>query len=86
MGQRIGLPIGTNASPDIANLTLYRDGVACVDDLLRSDPCRAQLPAPTHRFIVNLLTLDTLPPSSALSGLEWKEAALADGTCSFLGT
>ncbi|GBG68049.1 hypothetical protein CBR_g1170 [Chara braunii] len=77
--------MGTNAGPEIANLTLYWDEAQYVDNLQRVDPSAASRYAFTYRFIDDVLTFDCLPPSSAHYGLEWKETTAADGSCTFLG-
>ena len=78
--------MGTNASPEIANLTLYWDEATYVDSLLLSDPRAAAKHAHTRRFIDDMLTWYATPPSSAHYGLEWRETTNNDGTCTFLGT
>jgi hypothetical protein len=83
--QVIGLPMGTNASPEIANLTLYWDEAQYVDSLLISDPPAALLHAHTKRFIDDLLTWNTLPPPSTLYNLTWVETTLREKLCVFLG-
>ncbi|GBG62545.1 hypothetical protein CBR_g31184 [Chara braunii] len=77
--------MGTNAGPEIANLTLYWDEAQYVDNLQRVDPSAARRYAFTYRFIDDVLTFDCLPPSSAHYGLEWKETTATDGSCTFLG-
>ena len=40
--QKIGLPIGTNSAPEIANLTLYTDEKGFVEQLIEQDLRLAQ--------------------------------------------
>ncbi len=84
--QCVGLPMGTNASPEIATLTLYWVEANFIDKLLLENTREAQLHAHTHRFIDDVLTWNTLPPPPDIYGLEWKETTNTDNTCTFLGT
>jgi hypothetical protein len=84
--QLFGIPMGTNAGPEIANLCLYADEAAYIDKLLASGHTReAQMHANTTRFIDDVLSWSILPPSSDEYGLEWKETTNSDGSCTFLG-
>jgi hypothetical protein len=84
--QLFGIPMGTNAGPEIANLCLYVDEAAYVDKLIADGNLReAQKHAYTRRFIDDVLSWSTLPPSSEQYGLEWKETTNIDGSCTFLG-
>jgi Josephin len=84
--QKFGIPMGTNAGPEIANLCLYVDEAKYVDDLHAAGNTReAQLHANTSRFIDDVLSWDTLPPPPSIYGLEWKETTNNDGSCNFLG-
>jgi hypothetical protein len=83
--QKIGIPMGTNASPELANLTLYWDEAKYIDHLLDTDERMAEKHAFTSRFIDDVLTWDCLPPSPSLYGLQWRETTNSDGSCTFLG-
>jgi Josephin len=84
--QQFGIPMGTNAGPEIANLCLYMDEAAYVDKLIADGLLRdAQKHAYTRRFIDDVLSWSTLPPSADEYGLEWKETTNPDGSCTFLG-
>lgn len=83
--QQIGIPMGTNASPEIANLTLYWDEASYVDQLMAKDLREAQKHAFTSRFIDDVLSWGVLPPPPSVYDLEWKETTHPDGSCTFLG-
>jgi hypothetical protein len=84
--QKFGIPMGTNAGPEIANLCLYADEADFIDNLVNSGNIReAQLHAHTSRFIDDVLSWNTLPPPSSCYGLEWRETTNDDGSCTFLG-
>ncbi len=84
--QKFGIPMGTNAGPEIANLCLYVDEADHIDDLVQAGHVReAQLHAHTARFIDDVLSWSTLPPPSSHYGLAWKETTNPDGSCTFLG-
>ncbi|GBG62897.1 hypothetical protein CBR_g34269 [Chara braunii] len=77
--------MGTNVGPEIANLTLYWDEAQFIGDLRQRDLRAAQAYAFTYRFIDDILSWKTLPPSPARYGLEWKDTTEQDGSCLFLG-
>ena len=84
--QTIGLPMGTNSAPEIANLCLYADESSFIDDLLsRNDVQTARKYATTKRYIDDLLLWDLSPPPIATYGLEYSETTEPDGTVTFLG-
>ena len=84
--QRIGLPMGTNASPELANLTLYATEAQYIDDLIQEGRIQeARQHVHTKRFIDDLMTWNTLPPPSALYGLEWTATTNEDRSATFLG-
>ena len=84
--QTIGLPMGTNSAPEIANLCLYADESSFVDDLIsRNDLQTARKYASTKRYIDDLLLWDLSPPPITTYGLEYSETTEPDGTVTFLG-
>jgi len=84
--QTIGLPMGTNSAPEIANLCLYADESSFVDDLIsRNDIQIARKYASTKRYIDDLLLWDLSPPPITTYGLEYSETTEPDGTVTFLG-
>ena len=84
--QSAGIPMGTNAAPELANLCLYTDESRWVDSLIRSgDISTARLHAHTSRFIDDILSWDTDPPPSDIYGLEYVEQTRPDGSVVFLG-
>jgi len=84
--QSIGIPMGTNAAPELANLTLYVDEANFIDQLiLDSQKDKAILYKHTYRFIDDILTWDVLPPSTDIYGLKYIKQVLSDGSVTFLG-
>ena len=84
--QTIGIPMGTNAAPEIANLTLYHDESQYVDSLIRDGFfAAARRHSHTRRYIDDLLLWDIQPPPPDLYGLDYAETKEADGSVSFLG-
>lgn len=71
--QEIGLPMGTNCAPELANLTLYVIESKFVDNLSRQDLIMAKQHAQSRRFIDDVICWDVPPPSSELYGLNWLE-------------
>ena len=65
--------MGTNAAPEIANLTLYADEAEFIDDLIRrGERLTAMSYSRTRRFIDDLLTWDNDPPPEELYGMSYK--------------
>jgi hypothetical protein len=84
--QTIGLPMGTNSAPEIANLYLYADESSFIDHLLsRNDIQTARKYATTKRYIDDFLLWDLSPPPISTYGLEYSETTEPDGTVTFLG-
>ena len=84
--QVVGLPMGTNAAPEIANLTLYADEAEFIDDLIRrGERLTAMSYSRTRRFIDDLLTWDNDPPPEELYGMSYKRQTEPDGSVTFLG-
>jgi len=84
--QSIGIPMGTNAAPELANLTLYVDEAHFIDQLiLNNQKDVALLYKHTYRFIDDILNWDVEPPSSDIYGLRYSEQTLSDGSVTFLG-
>jgi len=87
--QKIGLPMGTNSAPELANLTLYVEESQYIDALVSSpNPQDLELAkdhAVTQRLIDDLKTWDVEPPPKEIYGLEWSETTKNDGSVIFLG-
>lgn len=84
--QTIGIPMGTNAAPEIANLTLYCDEAQFIDSLINNGFLHAaRTHAYTRRYIDDLLLWNTLPPPPELYGLDYSETSELDGSVTFLG-
>jgi hypothetical protein len=83
--QTIGMPMGTNASPEIANLTLYWDESCFMNHLETHDLDCAKRHSHNARYIDDILTFDESPPSQEIPGLEWAETTCIDGAVNFLG-
>eukprot|EP00607_Mallomonas_marina_P006252 CAMPEP_0182437162 /NCGR_PEP_ID=MMETSP1167-20130531/84855_1 /TAXON_ID=2988 /ORGANISM="Mallomonas Sp, Strain CCMP3275" /LENGTH=950 /DNA_ID=CAMNT_0024629975 /DNA_START=63 /DNA_END=2915 /DNA_ORIENTATION=- len=84
--QTIGIPMGTNAAPEIANLTLYADEAQFIDHLIATaDTSTALKLAHTHRYIDDLLVWDTPPPPEDIYGLQYSEQTEPTGSVTFLG-
>ena len=67
--QAIGIPMGTNAAPEIANLTLHHDEATYIDQLIQQrDLQSARAHAHTRRYIDDLLLWNTTPPHSDIYG------------------
>jgi hypothetical protein len=85
--QRIGIPMGTNIAPEIANLVLYVWESRYIDQLIasnRMDIVRKH--KYTKRFIDDIICFDTEAfPQEAYGGLEYAEQTSADGSVNFLG-
>lgn len=84
--QLCGIPMGTNAGPEIATLTLYKDEADFIDELVDAGNLQeAKRHATNARFIDDVLSWDTLPPPRERYGLGWRETTDPDGSCTFLG-
>jgi hypothetical protein len=81
--QVIGIPMGTNCGPYIANLTLYVTESQYVDG---QNDTEAMKNAHTRRFIDDIITWNTVPPSSEIYGIQWLETTNNDGSVNFLGS
>jgi len=77
--------MGTNSAPEIANLTLYPDEKAFVEQLIEQDLRLAQRHNLNFRLIDDVLTWDEEPPSPEMYGLQWSETTCNDGSVNFLG-
>jgi len=85
--QDIGIPMGTNSAPAIANLTLYITEAEYIDSIIRDGHDDiAKHHAFTFRLIDDLRCFDIEPPSGTLYGLEWSETTAPDGSVTFLGS
>ena len=84
--QKIGIPMGTNSAPELANLTLYVDEAKYIDEIEASQgTLMAGLYAFNFRFIDDILSWDLEPPSAEIYGLNWNETTEKDGSVTFLG-
>jgi hypothetical protein len=83
--QEIGLPMGTNCAPELANLTLYHDEAAYIDNLVHFNEDIAKRHCHNFRFIDDVLCWDEEPPSPEIYGLEWSETTNSNGSVNFLG-
>ena len=84
--QSIGIPMGTNAAPELANLTLYCDEAMFIDKLVAENRRQeAQSYCHTMRYIDDMLLWGNVPPSQEAYSLEYSEQTLADGSVTFLG-
>ena len=81
--QTIGIPMGTNSAPEIANLTLYVDEANYIDNL-RSNSERKKYSL-TKRYIDDSVFFDTTPPPEEIYGLRYSEQTQQDGSINFLG-
>eukprot|EP00798_Chlamydomonas_sp_ICE-L_P014655 gene14655-20689_t len=59
--QRFGLPMGTNASTELANLTLYWDEATYVDELFQCDPPAALMHVHTRQEVFDKAAAWTFP-------------------------
>ena len=83
--QICGLPMGTNAAPYIANLTLYWDEALYIDNLVTNDNLNlAKKHLHTRRYIDDIFSMDVTPPSQTIYGIEYKETTKMIGV-EFLG-
>ncbi len=85
--QRIGIPMGTNCAPEIANLVLYVWEAKYIDDLVDHQQMEAaQRHKYTKRYIDDIVCFSTDPiPMEAYNGLEWIEQLQPNGSVNFLG-
>jgi hypothetical protein len=84
--QLIGVSMGSNASPEVANLTLYVDEANFIDQLVRNNQLSlAQKHSFNARYIDDLLTWDVDRPSDEIYGLQLSETTNSDGSVTFLG-
>ena len=90
--QTTGIPMGTNAGPELANLCLYFIEAAYMDDLVRrgmeGDEDAYQRALQLHftvRFIDDLFCLGCKPPPEEVYGLKWLCTLRENGLATFLG-
>jgi len=84
--QKIGIPMGTNSAPELANLTLYVDEAMFIDNIEAAQGSQvAGRYAFNFRFIDDILSWDFEPPSFEVYGLKWNETTQKDGSVTFLG-
>jgi len=85
--QTTGIPVGTNAAPALANLTLYTDEANFIDELIsKGDIDTATLYEYTYRYIDDILILDVLPPPSEVYNIQYLEQSQPDGSVVYLGS
>ncbi|KAJ9468998.1 putative ubiquitin carboxyl-terminal hydrolase 16 [Diplonema papillatum] len=86
MRQTLGIPMGANASPDIANLFCYAKERKYMMRLLEDgDTQRAALLSLTRRFIDDLLCFGTKPPPESVYNMRYKQTNAKVGDATFLG-
>jgi len=88
--QKVGLPMGTNCAPEIANLVLYVWEAEFMDTLYAQNTEQAKqllrAHSDTRRYIDDLLCFDTAaPPLEAYHGLQYTEQTAPDGSVTYLG-
>ena len=84
--REIGLPMGTNSAPELANLTLYVDEAKHIDTLIEEEKIEEAIQnASNFRLIDDVLCWDIEPPSPLQYGLDWKETTEEDGSVTYLG-
>ncbi|KAJ9462022.1 Ubiquitin carboxyl-terminal hydrolase 26 [Diplonema papillatum] len=84
--QVTGIPMGGNASPDLANLYCYWCEKLYIDSLIaegRHEEARAH--ADSVRFIDDFLTWGVRPPPEAIYGMEYSETSKGVDDVVFLG-
>ncbi|KAJ9460264.1 hypothetical protein DIPPA_07597 [Diplonema papillatum] len=84
--QVTGIPMGGNASPDLANLYCYWCEKLYIDSLItegRHEEARAH--ADSVRFIDDFLTWSARPPPEAIYGMEYSETSKDVDDVVFLG-
>jgi hypothetical protein len=87
--QKIGLPMGTNCAPEIANTVLYVWESKYMDKLYRDNTNNKQAYEChnfTRRYIDDLLCFNAEPPPrEAYGNLEYSEQTEEDGSINYLG-
>jgi len=84
--QTVGLPMGTNAAPEIANLTLYVYEADYVDNLvLNGGEVHAREYSKSCRYIDDAIHFNAPPPPGPVYGLEFTEHSLSPTSRVFLG-
>ncbi len=78
--QRVGIPMGTNCAPEIANLVLYVYEARYIDRLNANNQREeARKHKYTHRFIDDIITFNTEPiPREAYDNLEYTQQVNED--------
>ena len=87
--QVIGIPMGTNSGPQIANLVLYAFEVKYMLDLYKKGDKSYKDHAETMRFIDDGITISvngiSLPPTEAYGNLEYSRTTKVDEEGNFIG-
>ncbi len=84
--QQAGIPMGGNASPDLANLYCYEREKQYIDDLLATGKlAEAQKHAHSFRFIDDFLTWDTTPPPESIYNMSYGKTSKGEDDVVFLG-
>ncbi len=85
--QTIGIPMGTNCAPEIANLVLYVYESEYIDELVANgNLIQAKKHRYSRRFIDDIITFGTDPiPMDKYGDLEYSEQTNEDGSVNFLG-
>ena len=84
--QIVGIPMGGNASPDIANLYCYWCEKLFIDSLVnKGDLVKARTFAHCFRFIDDFLTWNVEPPPASIYQMAYTETTKGDNDVIFLG-
>lgn len=85
--QKIGIPMGTNCAPEIANLVLYVWEAEYMDELVRGGKLKeAQKHIYTKRYIDDIICFSVDPiPMTKYQNLEYSQQTCEDGSVTYLG-
>jgi hypothetical protein len=85
--QKIGIPMGTNCAPELANLVLYDMEAKHIDNLVSTNRMLDAINLRyTKRYIDDIIVFNTEPiPMTAYDNLQYTEQTEEDGSVIFLG-
>jgi anti-sigma28 factor (negative regulator of flagellin synthesis) len=85
--QKIGIPMGTNCAPELANLVLYDMEAKHIDNLVSTNRMLEAINLRyTKRYIDDIIVFNTEPiPMTAYDNLQYTEQTEEDGSVIFLG-
>ena len=85
--QKIGIPMGTNCAPELANLVLYVMESTYIDNLVSTNRIKEAINLRyTRRYIDDIIVFNTDPiPMTAYDNLQYTEQTEDDGSVIFLG-